>query len=390
MVEYDSEDKLEIATAILKGLGSGFSLGVCVCALVYFFWYKLYETLLHRLFLTLLVSSLLFSFSIFFESFVVNVPILTDDFSGTNIDNATQQKLCTTAGAMFHYSTLVDILVIMTISLWLVRAVTKTRRFSTFIDKMEYKERIRQKYLELAVYLVLFFLPFVFVLPSIVSSESYAANEANYCRIQLDTDEADNVIQLDTKNLIIAIFTWYVPLFLIMIIVTIILAFVNVKLFLKLRKSPKILKGSHSDILKDAVYLSIFLLTIYIEYLIIMFTSLYYLRTSSQREVYLWIFEAVATVIRGVSILVMFCNPRMRKKVSRNTLQRKGNEKLLQNEEIEPKMTTPIYTSEFEELNPVDMDQSIVGCGVNVAGSFDERVLIEDKPLYHKFTQYSV
>lgn len=381
-MDYDSDDKLEIATAVLKGVGSGFSVAVCVGALIYFLWYRLYETLLHRLFLTLLVSSLLFSFSILFESFVVNVPILTDEHTDTHITNSTKQRLCTTAGAMFHYSTLVDILVMLTISLWLFRVVTRTRKFSTFMDKLEYKQRIRQKYFEVGVYFTLFSLPFILVLPSIVNPGSYAANEANYCRIQLDEDENDRTIDLDKDNLVIAVLTWYVPLFLIMIFMTIILFFVNAKLFYKLRKSPQILRGSHSDILKDAIYLSIFLLIIYAEYLIIMFTSLYYLKTSAEREVYLWIIEAVATTIRGVSILVMFCNPRMRKKVSKSTQQRKCNERLM-DEEIDSKMTTPALTSEFEDLP--EIKQSIL----NYGGSLEERTL-KDKLLHYDAKQYSL
>ena len=303
-----------IAVIALKAVGSSFSLIVCLVALVYLLYFRIYRQLLHRLFVALLVSSILFSFSILFEALAVNTTVLIEGNSSFNADR--QQVLCTISGALFHYSTWVDILVITVISIWLARITTKTKRFSTILDKEQYKRRIRQKYWEALGFIILFAFPVLTVIPPLAAGK-YELNEGTWCRIQLEMNTSDDAIELDKGTLIIGLVVWYVPVFIIMVFVTGILTIANLKLCNRLRNSSQILRVSHSDVLKDGISLSIFLMVIYAVYGINIFTAFYYL-LSVKSDIPLWITEAVATVVRGVAILCMFFNKRMCKKVINN------------------------------------------------------------------------
>ena len=349
----------EIAVTVIKGLGSGFSLTVCLGVLVYLVYYKVYYKLLHRLFILLLVSSSLFSFSILFESVAVNIVILaTHDRLKENIETV----LCTLSGSLFHYSTWVDILVITIIAIWLWRITSRTKRFSSSLDKQEYKKRIRQKYWEALGYTIIFLLPVIPIVPLLATKE-YEVNEGTWCRLAIEPNETGETngqggqSDINPKSLITGLVVWYIPVVVIMVLVTIILAIVNVKLIRKLRASSKILRGSHSDVLKDGIYLSIFLMIIYTMYIVNIFTALYY-TLKMENVVPLWITEAVVTSIRGVVILCMFCSRRMWKKFSNNRISIRRNTRQMLNhifdnsynvQGTESLMATPSLISATEE-----------------------------------------
>ncbi len=355
-----SSIKAEIAVTIIKGLGSAFSLTVCLGVLVYLVYYRVYYKLLHRLFILLLVSSSLFCFSILFESIAVNVVILVTG----NLKEGVETALCTLSGALFHYSTWVDILVITIIAMWLGRITNKTKRFSTSLDKEAYKKRIRQKYWEALGYAIIFLLPVIPLVPLLAVGE-YEVNEGTWCRIVIETNETDGRDDINPKSLITGLVVWYIPVVAIMVLVTIVLAISNVKLVRRLRASSKILRGSHSDVLKDAMYLSMFLLIIYTVYSVSIFTSLFY-TLSRETVVPLWIIEAVVTSIRGVAILCMFCSRRMWKKFSSNRTSKRRNTRQMLNQIFdntynaqgtESLMATPSLISAIEEPFDVEISQ---------------------------------
>ncbi len=302
---------LTVVVTTLKGIGSGFSIIICLVALVYLLYSKFYRQLLQRLFVALLVTSTLFSFSILFETLAVNTTALTQGTNNSDIRR--QQLLCTVSGVLFHYSTWVDILVISVIAIWLTRITAKTKRFSTVIDKEEYKKRIRQKYWEALGFTTIFLFP---VLPVLLplGVVKYEVNDGKWCRIQIEIYDSNDTMHLDNGALSISLILWYIPVFVIMIFVTVILTIANIKLCKKLRKSTRVLKGSHSDVLKDGIALSVFLMIIYSTYGINIFTALFYL-IYDKPDIPLGIIEALATVVRGVAILCMFFNKRMCRKI---------------------------------------------------------------------------
>ena len=299
----------EVVITIIEAVTALFSLTASLAALAFLLYYKSYRKLLHRLFILILVSSVLASLAIFFESISVDVVLI--QAGGGSVKAG---ALCTVSGAIIHYSNWVDVLVITATAIWLTRITLKTRKFETKLDKQQYKEKIRQKYWEGLGYVAVFLFPILPTIPPLATG-NYEANQGPWCRIQLLENSTNREeVDLDEEALAIALVVWYVPVFVILMIDTIILTISNVKLYKKLRRSLTVLKGSHASVLKDGISLSIFLMVIYAVYCINIFTAFYFILSNSP-DTPLWIVEAAATAIRGVAILCMFFNPRMRKTV---------------------------------------------------------------------------
>ena len=307
-----------LTVSIIKAIAALFSLLASCAGLFFLLYHRAYKRLLHKLFLSLLFSSILTSLAFLFESISVDIIVLVNENStreGGSVDDGLTAVMCTVSGAFIHYSSWLDILMITVTVIWLVKITLRSGQFRSALKKSLHKKKTKQRYWECFTFSVLFVIPILPIIPPLLAKE-YKADQGPWCRIQIihnhtmNNDEA----KLDTNALITGLMVWYIPVFLLLLLDTILLIYSTIRLFYRLKKSHAMLKQRFADVLQDEISLGIFLLVIYIVYCIDIITALHYIITT-QREYPLWIIQAASISIRGIAVLFMFFNPRMWKKI---------------------------------------------------------------------------
>ena len=136
-----SQSGLLVVTNI-KVVVALFCLVVSISTAVFLCYYRKYKRELYTLFIFFLVSTILYCIALLFESAAVDIVLGSDKYETFWYNNKLANVLCTTQGILIHYTTILDLLLITTITVWVVRLTVKSKTLEEAIEKSTKKSSL--------------------------------------------------------------------------------------------------------------------------------------------------------------------------------------------------------------------------------------------------------
>jgi hypothetical protein len=299
-------DKVWISVVLVtfKAITSVFAIISSVSIIAFLCKYRGYKRLLFQCILSLLVSTIICGVAYFSQTIIVLTSLVNDDEYPSDDDNASNAIdviifFCNTTSAFVQYSYWVDVLIITAIVGWLVRITLRMK--SALVTNKKWK-----------CFRYAFF-AFVFLIPLINLSYPIAAsNQTSATHLCLPVKN-DSVFSYPRYvSAIIGI--WYGLTLLFLLADTIMLGLCVGIFIRRFIKGNVALKEQNRAVLIDGASLTIFSLIIFGLYTVQILSTIYYVLSKSQGR-YSWFVESTVILIRGITIIIMFCNKRMREKI---------------------------------------------------------------------------
>ena len=133
MTEMGSQSGL-LAVTNLKVVAALFCLVVSISTAVFLCYYRKYKRELYTLFIFFLVSTILYSLTLLFESAAVDIVLGSDKYE-TWYNSKIANVLCTISGIFIHYTTILDLLLTTIITVWVMRLSVKSKTLEEAIEK---------------------------------------------------------------------------------------------------------------------------------------------------------------------------------------------------------------------------------------------------------------
>ena len=357
-----------LIVANIKGVAALFSSIASILTAVFLCYHRVYTRVLYRLFLCLLFTTSLSSIALIFQSISVNILLLSDN-NETWEESDLTDTLCTISSASLNYTSWLDVFVITTIVMWLVRTTVKSTTFNKAVEQsLKMTNQSKQKCWEFWCFFSIITLPLVTIVPPILAAK-IGSIKGLWCQVGTLT-VTNRTYELnegmDTLN-IIRLILWYVPTFVLLVLDTILLIYCTSKLCWRLKTSFSFLREQHKEVLKDGIAVTTFIMIIYVIYFVQLMSALYFI-VAAESQIVLWGIEAVAIGIRGVAIVVMFFNSHTRKKIQQLEFG---------------KVNTQLFSS--GQTNPALCDdEDNTPAVLNSSYSFDKRLRLQESPVIQK------
>ena len=316
-------------TSVLRAITSIFTIAVSIITGTYIIRQKGYKRMLYLMFLCLIFSIALSGVAHLIQSVVVNYTIWSEVNSTSNDFSI---ALCIISRSFLNYTSSFDIILITAIVLWLVKTLFTT---TNEIDKKWITIKKHMRYILLGIIGIF---PIAFsIFPIIAGAQKIYQGE--YCELRIKNST--------TKNAHGVLFIlWYGVVFVMLVIDTILLLYCIIKFCWRLKISHNTMKSQYKEILKDSLSLALFVLIIYCLYCIEILTG-FFLVILGYSDIF-WGIQAMLVLVRGIAILVMFFNPRMRYKLKLMPYVTRSAPLLVKNNDIEDEIQTPV--SSYSEI----------------------------------------
>ena len=302
---------------ITKAVAAGYVLLSSITALLLLLCCKAFHRLTYRLLIYVLLASVVLSSAIEFDTVAVNIlahgrttPGGPQEGRGNHL-----QFLCVISGAMIHYATLLDILVMSWCVAWLVK-MAGNDDWKKDVVRQSKKTKGRQKICECVGLIALTLIPVLAIIIPLVLS-LYEEGQGPWCRIRVlqtnTTGEGSGMVedlQRDFPGVLVGFFTLYVPEIALLVTNSTLLVYGLIKLTIRLCSKENILPERYINHLKDGIMLAILMLVFSGIYCIWLAGFIYFLITLDASQS-LWIMETAIFGVRGAAIFCIVFNPKM-------------------------------------------------------------------------------
>jgi hypothetical protein len=301
-------DKVWISVVLVtfKAITSVFAIISSVSIIAFLCKYRGYKRLLFQCILSLLVSTIICGVAYFSQTIIVLTSLVNDDEYPSDDDNASNAIdvilfFCNTTFSFIQYSYWVDVIIITAIVAWLVKITLKMK--SALITNK------KCRCFRYTFFVAAFLIPMINFSGPIYLAATNEKHETYFCLPQKN----DTVPQYPS-NLYALIGIW-VGLTLLFLLADTIMLGLCVGIFIRrFIKGNVALKEQNRAVLIDGAILTLFSLIIFGLYTVQILSTIYYVLSKSQGR-YSWFVESTVILIRGITIIIMFCNKRMREKI---------------------------------------------------------------------------
>ena len=358
-----------LVVANIKGVAALFSLIASIVTAVFLCYHRVYMRVLYRLFLCLLFTTILSSIALIFQTISVNILLLSDN-NETWEESDLTDVLCTISSAFLNYTSWLDVFIITTIVMWLVRTTVKPTTFNKAVENsLKMTNQTKWKCCEFCCFFSITTIPLITIVPPVLAAK-IGSIKGLWCQVGtlMVTNRTYEVNEgMDTLNIIRLLF-WYVPTFVLLVLDTVLLIYCTSKLCWRLKTSFSFLRGQHKEVLKDGIALTLFIMIIYIVYFIQLMSALYFI-VATESQIVFWGIEAIAIGIRGIAIIIMFFNSHRRSKIQQVEFGK------VNTEPFSPGHTNPALCDN-EDYTPAHM--------INSSYSFDRKLRLQESAFIQK------